>query len=112
MNWNKLITLEQLDTIDAESNSTLILLFKHSTSCSISSTALNRIERKWQNDIAIKPYYLDLLAHRDVSNEIEKRYHIQHQSPQVLVINKGKCVYTSSHSGISYEELLTLLIGS
>jgi bacillithiol system protein YtxJ len=109
MNWNKLITIEQLGAIDSESNSTVVLLFKHSTSCSISSTALNRLERKWQNDIAIKPYYLDLLAHRDVSNDIARRYNIEHQSPQVLVISNGKCIYTNSHFGISYEEILTLL---
>lgn len=68
--------------------------------------ALSRLERKWQNDEKVKPYYLDLLAYRDVSNEIANRYDVEHESPQVLIIKGGKCVYTASHSGIIYQDLI------
>jgi bacillithiol system protein YtxJ len=107
MNWNNLSTESQLDEIKKESFEQPVLIFKHSTSCSISATALNRFERKYnQADVAdLKPYYLDLLAHRPISTEIAQRFSVQHQSPQVLLIHNGKSVYDASHYDISFAEL-------
>lgn len=84
------------------------MILKHSTRCSISAMALNRIERKWTGEEKIKPYYLDLLAHRDISSAIEQRYGVEHESPQVLIIRNGQCVYTASHNGIAYEDFSEL----
>lgn len=108
MNWNELKDIKQLDKIDEESKGQKILILKHSTRCSISSTALNRLERKWDEAYSpkLKPYYLDLLNHRDISNEIAARYSIEHQSPQTLVIYKGKCIFSQTHSEITLEDAL------
>ncbi|MCW3077335.1 MAG: ytxJ [Bacteroidetes bacterium] len=108
MEWNNLNDLKQLEKIDEESNSGKVLILKHSTRCSISNTALNRLERAWKKEdgTKIKPYLLDLLNHRDVSNAIATRYNIEHQSPQILVIEKGKCIFTQTHSEIRLEEIL------
>ncbi len=110
MNWNKITSLSELGDINIESNNIKVLLFKHSTRCSISSAALNRIESNWKelDSQKIKPYYLDLLQHRDVSNQIAKMYQIEHQSPQLLLIENGKCIYSETHNGIRYDELFTL----
>ena len=108
MNWNKLESIDQLKRIDEESKSEKILLFKHSTRCSISSTALDRLERNWKDEdsLRIKPFYLDLLQHRDVSNEIASHYHITHQSPQILIISEGKCIYNASHLDITVKDIM------
>lgn len=108
MNWNALENISQLDTIDAESTGQKIMLFKHSTRCSISSASLNRVERNWQSGDAarLKPYYLDLIRHRDVSDAIAARYEVDHESPQVLVIENGKCIYHASHYDIRYDEIM------
>ncbi len=108
MNWNTLADINQLADIDALSINKPILIFKHSTRCSISSTALNRLERNWKPEDADKvtPYMLDLLQHRDISNTIADRYGIEHESPQALVIKDGKVVYHESHMGISYTDIL------
>jgi hypothetical protein len=110
MNWINITDLTELDRIKSESFKHNVLLFKHSTSCSISLTALNRLERNWKEEDSEKlnPFYLDLLNHRDVSNAIAEIYGIEHQSPQVLVIKDGKCIYTETHYGISYEDLMLL----
>ena len=105
MNWNTLTTIEQLQTIDTESATQPIMLFKHSTRCSISSAALARLERGWK-EAGVKPYYVDLLVYRDLSNAIATKYGIVHQSPQVLVIKNGQAIYNESHMGIDVEELL------
>ena len=80
-----------------------ILIFKHSTRCSISIMALNRIESSKECDRIINNcYYLDLLKHRDLSNLIADNFNVIHASPQILVIKNGKCLYNTSHSNINW----------
>jgi bacillithiol system protein YtxJ len=107
MNWNELNSVETLKKINELSEETTVLIFKHSTRCSISSMALDRLERNWKDSETknIKPYYLDLIAHRDISSRIAELYRIPHESPQALLISKGKCIYDASHSDISYNDL-------
>lgn len=99
--WNDLTDLKQLDEIIAESEDTPVIIFKHSTRCSISRMALKTFEREYNIEIGeAKPYFLDLLEHRDISNEIALRFEVMHQSPQLILIKNGKAVYTTSHSDI------------
>ena len=111
MDWIQLTDVSLLNQIDEESNDKYVLIFKHSTRCNISATALSRLQRKWDKDASeqLTPYYLDLLSYRDVSNEIADRYNIRHQSPQVLIIHKGKCVYDASHMEIDLNEIQSQL---
>ena len=109
MNWRKLTDINQLQDIknlSQEQHINAVLLFKHSTRCSISSMALNRLETKWADDEQIPTYYLDLLNHRDISNEIANMFSIEHASPQVLLIKNGICIYHKSHNGINASEIL------
>ncbi len=82
-----------------------ILIFKHSTRCSISSLALNRIESNPQQKLIQNCYYLDLLSFREISNKIEQDFNIFHASPQILVIKDGKCVYNTSHNNIRWSNI-------
>ncbi len=106
MNWKKLTTLGQLDRIDELSKQKPVLIFKHSTTCPISKGALARLEKDWTaaDDAGHMAYFLDLWAHRDLSDAVETRYGIQHESPQVLVIRNGACSHTTSHRKITYED--------
>ncbi len=105
MNWNKLQDNAQLAQIRQESAEQPVLIFKHSTRCSISSTALSRMERNWSNSVGIKPYYLDLIAFRSVSGQVADEFGVDHQSPQVLLIQNGECIYDASHFEISFDDL-------
>lgn len=107
MNWQHLTNIEQLDTIDRHSHQHPVVIFKHSTRCSISTAALDRISRGWQGQVPphVDAWYLDLITYRNISNEIAKRYGVEHQSPQVLLIQDGKCTYHASHFDISAAEL-------
>ncbi|WP_462253929.1 bacillithiol system redox-active protein YtxJ [Ekhidna sp.] len=103
--WKELNNVSQLEEIDNLSQEKPVLLFKHSTRCSISAMSLGRFERSFSDDYSFEPYFLDLIAHRDVSNMIAERYGIRHESPQAILIANGKAVFNSSHMGINYEEL-------
>jgi bacillithiol system protein YtxJ len=108
MNWNKLTSEEQIDQVITESAEKPVLLFKHSTSCSISSMSLDRLSRNWKTEDSdkITPYYLDLIVYRNLSNLVAERFGIPHESPQVLLIQNGKVTYHESHYGISYAEIM------
>jgi bacillithiol system protein YtxJ len=112
MNWKKLEHIEQLVDIDVQSHTHPVIIFKHSTRCSISSAALDRIERAWNEDEMkeTEVYYLDLIAHRTTSNAIADHYEIEHESPQLLMIKKGECIYHESHMGINYSDLKAQVI--
>ncbi len=105
LNWSKIETLESLQKAIAGTDKTPAIFFKHSTRCSISSMALNRFEKEWDESNNCDIYFIDLIANRDVSNTLSEIVNVQHQSPQVLLIENGKCVYNASHSGIDAEEI-------
>lgn len=104
MNWNTLSSVEQLEAIKSASYQQPQVIFKHSTRCSISSMILNRLERSDAPE-NISFHYLDLLAHRPLSNQIAEDFSVYHESPQVLLIKNGECIYDESHQGIRMEEL-------
>ena len=82
-----------------------ILIFKHSTRCSISSLALRRIESNTEEKCINNCYYLDLLSYRDISNKIADEFNVFHASPQILIIKNGKCLYHTSHNNISWNNI-------
>ena len=112
MDWLKLISENQLEEINQKSFDPLvkgILVFKHSTRCSISSLTVNRLERNWDFLSTLFPtYQLDLLEHPSLSDKIANMYNVKHESPQVLVIRNGKCIYTASHSNINFVDIRDL----
>lgn len=98
--------MEQFDEIDLISQTKPVVIFKHSTRCSISRMALKQFDAEFNYpEEKIDWYLLDLLNHRDLSNEIASRYNVVHQSPQIVVIRNGKAVFNESHDSISAEDL-------
>lgn len=96
---------EQLRQIITRSGVKPQVIFKHSTRCSISSVAYQRLQKAQQPD-GLDFYYLDLLAHRPLSNKVAEVFEVHHESPQVLVIKNGKCVFDESHLGISMMDIV------
>ncbi len=104
MNWIHLNSEEQINEIKYNSVKKPQVIFKHSIRCSISSMAKNRLDKDSQPE-GIDFYFLDIINYRTLSNKISEEFNVHHQSPQVLVINSGKCVYDESHSGIQMDEI-------
>ncbi|MCE7057501.1 bacillithiol system redox-active protein YtxJ [Algoriphagus sp. AGSA1] len=107
MNWNKLTEDNQLSEIKSLSKEMPVLIFKHSTRCSISSMALERLSRKWkeEDNEKIAPFYLDLISFRQLSDLVAREFGVPHESPQLLVVKNGVAVYHASHFDISYADL-------
>jgi bacillithiol system protein YtxJ len=105
INWNVLTDLGQLNEISSLSSEKPVAIFKHSTRCSVSRMALKQFENEFNISDKVTPYFLDLIAHREISNAIANRFGVTHQSPQLIVIKDGKAIYNASHSAIDAEEL-------
>lgn len=105
MDWKVLTTENQLDEIKQHSVLQPQVIFKHSTRCATSSVAKSRLERA-KTPEKVDFYFLDLIKYRAVSNKIESEFMVNHESPQVLLIQNGECVYEESHNGISMDEII------
>lgn len=103
--WLVLESEDQLDSIVQSSSSKPSIIFKHSTTCPISSIAKMRLDDKWDIDQDVDLYYLDLLKYRNISNQIAEKFETVHESPQVLIIKEGRCVYDFSHMDINVQEV-------
>ena len=104
MNWIELTKESQLTDIKEQSRNKPQLIFKHSTRCAVSGVARNRLERSAAPE-NVDFYFLDLIRNREISNKIAEEFSVFHESPQVLLIKNGECVYDESHSGISMNEI-------
>ncbi|MDZ7846214.1 MAG: bacillithiol system redox-active protein YtxJ [Owenweeksia sp.] len=84
-----------------------VVILKHSTRCAISSMVWSRFQRNWQASSKELPvYYLDIIRYRELSNLVSETFEVAHESPQVLLIKNGKCVYHASHNSISPDRVM------
>lgn len=104
MNWIPLNQEAQLKEINERSKERAQVIFKHSIRCGISSVAKNRLEKAGTPG-GVDFYYLDLINYRSLSNKIVDEYKVHHQSPQILIIRDGECIYDESHMSISMQDI-------
>ncbi len=106
LNWNPITSATDVESIKERSLTVPCLILKHSTTCNISAIAKYRLDTDWDFEPdMLEPYYLDLLRFRPVSAHIADTFEVYHESPQVLLIVGGECVYDASHLDIRVEEL-------
>lgn len=104
--WTDITDVSQLDAIATESQSVPVVIFKYSTRCNLSIFMLKKFEKKFDFEAGeVRPYFLDLRAFRDISDEMATRYGIAHESPQIILIKQGRAVYYANHEHIKFENL-------
>ena len=104
MNWIEITEERQLQDIKEQSAQQPIVIFKHSTRCVTSAMVKNRLEREVPAPGTLF-YFLDLIRHRSISNKIAADFHVYHESPQILIIKDGECIYDDSHIGINMQDI-------
>lgn len=107
--WQDLTDPNQLDQLTQASDVKAQILFKHSTRCSISRVALSRFDLQPASQEQGDFYLLDLLQYRPISQQISERFDIPHESPQVLIVKNGVCIYHANHLDIEPDELYAQL---
>lgn len=106
IHWNFLTKQEHLTQLIEVSWQKPCVIFKHSTRCSVSAIAKYRLDSDWNFEAGeLETYYLDVIAYRSVSNAVAEAFGVYHESPQLLLIRGGECVYDASHLDISVADL-------
>ena len=106
ISWKKLEAHDQIEQIRQLSFEKPCLIYKHSHRCNICSIALYRLEDDWTfQPEEMETFFLDVIEYRPVSMEVANVFEVHHESPQVLLILNGECVYDASHLDISFQEL-------
>jgi bacillithiol system protein YtxJ len=104
-NFIELNSSEQLAELFEKSNSKPVILFKHSVTCPISTNVYYEVSGV-ESDVNL----VIVQNARAISNEIEQKTGIRHQSPQAIVLKNGKAVYHASHYDITSDDLNEKLI--
>lgn len=108
--WRMLDSMEQIDEIISDSEEKLVAIFKHSTRCGTSRMALRAFESGFEADPdKAEVWFLDLLAHRAISDEVAVRFQVVHESPQLILVKKGKTFDHFSHYKITASALMQYL---
>ena len=109
-------TITEAETAVVLSAAKPVFVFKHSTTCSISKRASERlsayVKENWPDkDAESAPgfVWLKVVESRPVSKYLEQRFEVKHESPQVLLLDKGKVVWHQSHDEITAEAMATAL---
>jgi bacillithiol system protein YtxJ len=100
MSFVTLDSIEKLDELFEKSKETPVVLFKHSLTCPISTDASTQMSIV-NGDVNLVIVQIS----RSISNEIEMRTNIQHESPQLISLKDGKPVYSASHYKITADSV-------
>jgi len=110
INWIPLVENNQLATIISESKTKPVLVFKHSTRCGISRFVLKNFEKQYDiSSEKLQLYFLDILTFRTISDEIESKFNVRHQSPQVIILFNEEVIYHASHQQIDVSAIKDVL---
>jgi bacillithiol system protein YtxJ len=82
----------------ASSHERPVLFFKHSHTCGLSAQAFDELDA-WLAEASDDPhvYIVTVQTHRHLSNELVKRFNVRHETPQVLLVRNGACVWHGAH---------------
>ena len=89
---------ESFNALAERSNERPVVIFKHSLTCPISSAAYEQMTG-YDGEVAL----IEVQLARQLSNEIENKLGVPHESPQVIVLSKGEVAWNASHFKITAE---------
>lgn len=108
MQYTEITSNDTLNNLIELSNNSPIVVFKHSNRCSVSRWVWNDFQRA-NFPAEVKIFLLNVIEQRHLSNQLAEHFEIRHESPQVLLIQNGKCIYHDSHQGIDATKMQSLL---
>jgi len=98
----QLHSTEELDQFVNENGKRL--LFKHSTICPISTAAYDEFQA-YVKDHTVPSAVILVREDRPVSNAVENRFEIKHESPQIFLLENGQVKWHTSHWKITKDAI-------
>lgn len=82
-----------------------LFVLKHSSTCPVSQAAYEEYEKFASEQRNLHTYYLVVQEERPLSDYIAEKFHIKHESPQVILFKNGDVVWHASHWKITLDTL-------
>ncbi|MFN2517234.1 MAG: bacillithiol system redox-active protein YtxJ [Pyrinomonadaceae bacterium] len=97
----KITDKKSFEELASRSKDRTVVIFKHSLTCPISAAAYEQMA-EFDGEIAL----IEVQRARELSTEIENRFGIAHESPQVIVLRNGQVVWNASHFKITADAVV------
>ena len=103
----ELMDKDSLDRFLTQSNGSPVIIFKHSNTCGISARAHAQVSM-----LAHPVGLVTVQQAREVSDEIEARTGVAHETPQVFIIRDREVLWSASHGQIKAEAVEAALLAN
>jgi len=99
-------TIEHWNALLENSRDEVVVVFKHSNTCPVSTDAFEEVKKFEESEnFNDKVYLVVVQAARDISDQIEKDLSLKHESPQIIILKKGKASYNASHEQVKAKDI-------
>ncbi|MCP4566170.1 MAG: bacillithiol system redox-active protein YtxJ [FCB group bacterium] len=102
-------TKDNLDEILSVDSDQPVFLFKHSNICPVSTAARDEFVLFANEEERASFWQVLVRENRDLSLEFADRLNVTHQSPQVILLIKGRAVSDRSHQAIKLPQLRDMI---
>jgi bacillithiol system protein YtxJ len=96
---------QDLEPLLERSQTEPVVIFKHSTQCSRSAAGQAELETFMEKHPGVLCGIVMVIEDRGLSETIEERFGIVHESPQAIVVARGMPVWHGSHSRVTANAL-------
>lgn len=82
-----------------------LVIFKHSATCGVSQSVKRRYDAFVQAHPQVPTRLVVVQHERALSDALEDRLRVRHESPQAIVVQRGQVLWHASHGGITADGL-------
>ena len=98
-------TLHDEEEFDRAVTAGVTVLYKHSDRCFTCRRSLRQMERLAEERPDVPVYIVDVIGQRALSSRIAESLGVPHESPQAILIQDGRPVWSGSHFAVTAEAL-------
>ena len=106
-NFSRITEVTELEGLIDRSKQAPVVIFKHSLTCPISASALEKMQG-YEGDVDL----VEVQRARALSNEIAQRLGVRHESPQIIIVRNGQVLWNASHFKITAEAVAEAVRGA
>lgn len=86
------------------------LVYKHSPWCGLSARARREVERFRRERADVPVVEVDVIHERALSDDLEARLGVRHESPQVILVVGGRPRWHASHGRVTADAIASAIV--
>jgi bacillithiol system protein YtxJ len=106
MNWLELNSESNIKEIIGKSHKSSVMIYEFNPRQMVDVIVRIMLERDWYSkEMEMEFYILNVLERPRLAEIVNSEFNIVNVSPQLLIINGGKCIYSEISGNIKYDKL-------